>query len=129
MPDSRDEIYRIIARLMEEFLAEGSLPPGGRFGGYAIVAGPGGIPAVVRIQQGELPALSPEVMEAEGEVHISAALPPGCDITPAIALRSLVAEITLGEETVAVNLPARIDVQACSWQVQNGVLDITCRKA
>jgi hypothetical protein len=37
--------------------------------------------------------------------------------------------MTLGGETSVVDLPCRIDVQACSWQVRNGVLDISCRKA
>jgi hypothetical protein len=129
MPDSRDDIYRIITRLIDEFMADGRLPRGGRSQGYAIIAGAGGIPAMVRIQPGDHPVISPEVVDGEGEVHISAALPPGCDATPSIALQPLVVEIALGKETVAVNLPARIDVQACSWQVRNGVLDISCRKA
>jgi hypothetical protein len=128
IPDNRDEIYRIISRLIDEFMADGRLPPGGRFQGYAIVAGPGRIPAVVHIEQGEGPVLSPEVVEGDGEVHVSAALPPGCDTTPSITLQPLLLGITLGDETVTVNLPARIDPRACSWQVRNGVLDISCRK-
>jgi hypothetical protein len=37
--------------------------------------------------------------------------------------------MTLGGETSVVDLPCRVDVHDCPWQVRNGVLDISCRKA
>jgi hypothetical protein len=129
MPDTRDEIFRILAGLIDEFTKDGKIPAGGTLQGYAIIAGPGGIPAVVRMSPAGHEGLSPEVMEGEGEIHVTAALPPGRDTLPTVLFQPLVVGISLGEETIPVNLPARIDPQGCSWQVKNGVLDITCRKA
>jgi len=127
-PDNED-ILRIIRQLIDRVMADGGLPPGSRFNGYAIVAGPGGVPAVIRIQAGEPEGLSPEVMEGDGEVHVTAALPPGCGILPSITFQPSIVVISLGDETTRVDLPSPIDLQACSWQVKNGVLDISCRKA
>jgi len=128
IPNNRDDFYRIITRLIDEFMAEKGLPPGSRFQGYAIVAMPGGIPAVIRIQTGEHRGINPEVIDGEREIYVSAVLPPGVDVTPSVAFQPLLVEITLDKETVAVSLPSRIDPHSCSWQVRNGVLDICCRK-
>jgi hypothetical protein len=129
MPDNRDDVYRIITRLIEEFMEGSGLPPGSRFRGYAILTGPGGIPAMIRIHAGEHRDLIPEVIEGDGEVWVSAALPPVSVTVPSVTFQPLFVEISLGTETVAVNLPCRIDPGDCSWQVRNGVLDISCRKA
>jgi hypothetical protein len=129
MPDNRDDVYRIITRLIEEFMDDGGLPRGSRFRGYAIITGPGGIPAMIRIHAGEHRDMIPEVIEGEGEVWVSAALPPVSVTIPSVAFQPLLVEISLGTETAAVNLPCRIDPGDCSWQVRNGVLDISCRKA
>ena len=129
MPDNRDDVYRIITRLIEEFMEDRGLPPGSRFRGYAILTGPGGIPAMIRIHAGEHRDLIPEVIEGDGEVWVSAALPPVSVTVPSVTFQPLFVEISLGTETVAVNLPCRIDPGNCSWQVRNGVLDISCRKA
>jgi hypothetical protein len=129
MPDNRDEIFRILARLIDEFTNDGRLPPGSSLEGYAIIAVPGGIPGLIRMSPAELPELSPEVIEGEGEVHVTAALPPGCDTLPTVTFQPLLVGISLGGETIPVNLPSRIDLAGCSWQVKNRVLDISCRKA
>ena len=129
MPDNRDDVYRIIARILDDFMAREGLPPGSRFNGYAFVAGPGGIPAMIRIHAGEHRDIIPEVIEGEGEVWVSAALPPSSVTIPSVAFQPLSLEVSLGTETLAVSLPCRIDPGDCSWQVRNGVLDISCRKA
>ena len=129
MPDNRDDVYRIITRLIEEFMDDGGLPRGSRFRGYAIITGPGGIPAMIRIHAGEHRDITPEVIEGKKEVWVSAALPPASVTIPSVAFQPLLVEISLGTETVAVNLPCRIDPKDCSWRVRNGVLDISCRKA
>jgi hypothetical protein len=126
--DNEEDILRIIGQIINRVMADGGLPPGSRFNGYAIIAGPGGMPAMIRIQSGETWGLSPEVVDGDGEIHITAALPPGCDLSPSLTFQPLMVGISLGDETTRVDLPSRVDVQACSWQVRNGVLDISCRK-
>ncbi|HVN66688.1 MAG TPA: Hsp20/alpha crystallin family protein [Methanomicrobiales archaeon] len=127
--DERDEITCIILRLMEELLADGGFALPARVSGYAFIARPGGTPAVIRIYPGGFGVLSPEVTEGEGEIYITAAVPPGSGAPPSVTFQPLLVGISLGEETTVVDLPSRIDLQGCSWQVNNGVLDISCRKA
>lgn len=127
--ENHEDILRILGQIIDRVMADGGLPPGSSFNGYAILSGPGGIPAMIRIHAGETGGLSPEVMEGDGEIHVTAALPPGCDLLPTLTFQPLAVGISLGDETSRVDLPSRIDVRACTWQVRNGVLDISCRKA
>lgn len=126
--DSHDEIARLIARLMDDLMSDGGFPRGVRFSGYAIIAGPGGIPAVIRITPADPGRIACEVTEGERELYLTMPLPAGCG-EPSVTLQPLLAAITLGGETSLIDLPCRIDAGTSSWQVHNGVLDISCRKA
>ncbi len=63
-PDMNEDIFRILQQIIDRVMADGGLPPGSSFSGYAILAGPGGSPAMIRIQSGETGGISPEVVEA-----------------------------------------------------------------
>ena len=128
-PNNSDELIRIITALLSDLMGEAGLSPEGRFTGYAIFAGKGGTPTVIRLSPEDRHAPSWEVTEGEGKVYITALLPPGTATLPSVTFQPLFIGITAGEETFVVNLPCRVDLDACSWQVKNGVLDIACRKA
>ncbi|MDD1667032.1 MAG: hypothetical protein LUO96_01055 [Methanomicrobiales archaeon] len=126
--DSHDEIAWLIARLVDDLMSDGGFPRGVRVNGYAIIAGLGGIPAVIRITPEDPGRMACEVTEGERELYITVPLQAGCG-EPSVTLQPLLAAITLGGETSVIDLPCRIDAGTSSWQVRNGVLDISCRKA
>lgn len=129
IPDETDEISRLILRIIEELAGERGSGPHSLVSGYAFIVSPGGKPAAVRIRPQEPGGLSPEVMEGEDVVHVTVSLPPGCATLPTVTFQPFVVGISLGGATAVVDLPSRIDLAGCSWQVTNGVLDISCRKA
>ena len=93
-----------------------------------LTAGAGETPPDIRGFPEDHHAIPFEVMEGDGEVSITALLPPGCDSEPPVTFLPLNVGITLDGETSVVDLPCRIDVRSCSFRVKNG-MDITCRKA
>lgn len=129
LPDNRDELFRIIARLIDDLSSEAGPSHEGVSGGYAIIASPGGIPTMIRIFPGDYRENSWEVAEGEGRIYITAQLPAGIGSEPSVSFQPSEVRISFGGETRVVNLPARIDVRGCSYRVKNGILDITCKKA
>jgi HSP20 family molecular chaperone IbpA len=129
LPDNRDELFRIIATLMDDLSSGEGPSPERWFRGYAIIASPGGIPTVIRIFPEDYRENSWELAEGEGKVYITAQLPAGTGSEPSVSFQPFEVRISFQGETWVVTLPVRIDVRSCSCHVKNGVLDITCRKA
>jgi len=127
-PNNGDELFRIITRLMDDLLGEAGTSFDGQIG-YAILAASGGTPIRIRIFPEDHPGISWEVTEGEEEVYITALLPPGRCSEPSVSFQPLEVQISFEGETYVVNLPVRVDVRNCSYQVKNGVIDITCRKS
>jgi hypothetical protein len=128
-PDNRDELLRVIKGLLDDIFSDSGPSPESRFTGFTIVAGPGGIPAVIRMFPGDRRGISWEVMEGEGNVYITAQLPAGIYSGPSVSFRPLAVQISFVGEICVVKLPSRIDVRGCSRHLKNGVLDIICEKA
>lgn len=129
LPNNRDELFRIITRLLDDLMSEAGPSPESRFTGYAILAGPGGTPIVIRIFPEDHHGIYWEVTEGAGKVYITALLPAGRCSEPSVSFQPLEVQISFEGETCVVNLPVRIDVRSCSYLVKNGVLDITCGKS
>jgi hypothetical protein len=123
-----DELIGFIRKILNQLLGDGVDQAGEGFSGYAILAGPGNTPTVIRIHPVPRRGLPWEAVEGDDVVYITAPLPPGAGSPPLVTFRPLVVEISLGGETTTVSLPCRIDVESGSWHVKNGILDIVCRK-
>jgi hypothetical protein len=129
-PNNRDDLLRTITRLMDDLIREMEASDDNRIISYTILATVAGDkPAGIRFFPDDHPATPFEVVEGEEVLSITALLPPGSITEPSVTLQPLLVEISLGGETSVVDLPCRIDVRSCSFQVKNRVLDITCRKA
>ena len=129
-PINHEDIHMIITRLMDDLIGEMGMADDSGIISYAILATVAGdTPAGVRLFPEDHPPARFEVVEGEEELYITAPLPPGSITEPSLTLQPLLVRISLDGEPSVVDLPCRIDVGSCSYQVKNRVLDITCRKA
>jgi hypothetical protein len=130
LPNNPDDLLRTVTRLMDDLIREMGASEEDRIISYTVLAaGPGETPTVFRMLPEARETIRWEVVEGEGEVYITVLVPPDAITEPSIILQPLLVRISLDGETSVVNLPCRIDVRSCSFQVKNGVLDIACRKA
>ena len=129
-PGNQDDLLRNITRLMDDLIGEMGMADDSGIISYAILATVAGdTPAGIRLFPDDHPPARFEVVEGEEELYITAHLPPDSITEPSVTLQPLLVGISRDGEQSIVDLPCRIDVGSCSYQVKNRVLDITCRKA
>lgn len=123
-----DEIFRDIARLMEEILSE-MAPCDPKFIGFTIISGmPGGVPHP-DLTEGEEEASSVEVVEGDDCIYITAAADGRADGAPYVTFQEdSVILCTGGEEERVIDLGCEIDILHSFYNVQHGVIDAVCRK-
>jgi len=120
-----DEIFRSIAKILEDALGENGEPP--RIIGCTIIAS-GGSPGRAPGQDDAGPGFSYELTESERCVYITARVPPACDGRASAAIGPRAVTVRMGEEEVTIDLDDEIDAGQSSVSVNHGVLDVVCVK-
>ena len=129
LPNNRDDLLRSITRLMDDLIGEmGTADDSGIISSTILATVAGDTPAGIRLFPEDQTPARFEVVEGDGEVYITVLLPHGSIAEPSVTLQPLLVGISLDGKTSVVDLPCPIDMRSCSFQVKNGVLDITCRK-
>lgn len=120
-----DEIFRSIAKILEDVLGENGEPP--RIIGCTIITS-GGSPGRAPGQDDAGPDFSYELTESERCVYITARVPPACEGRASVAFGLRAVTVAMGERQVTIDLDDEIDAGQSSVSVNHGVLDVVCVK-
>ncbi|MDD4255204.1 MAG: CS domain-containing protein [Methanofollis sp.] len=119
-----DEIFKSLAKILGEMTGENGEPP--RIIGCTIIAG-GGVPHREEEMPEDDDGIDYEVVEGEDCVYVTAEVPPEAEIAAEFGPREVT--LTVGDATETIDFEAEIDGEGSSYSVNNGILDVVCRKA
>jgi HSP20 family molecular chaperone IbpA len=128
--DPYDDIFRNLAKMMEELLKD--LPAQGmsHFVGYTIITQPGEAPRVLRRdREGNRQDVPYEVIETKDRIYVTAELEgddDDMDLYADIGPDSICIHQNDGE--TIIDLDCDIDVERSYYDVLHGVMDIVCYK-
>jgi HSP20 family molecular chaperone IbpA len=126
--DPYDELFRQIARMMEDLLKQMSAGDMPSVIGYTLITGPGDHPRMIRITGGE-ERLPYELVEGQDRIFITAELPADLTTAPYVEIDPHQLVIHVEHRTTVIELPAVIDRKHTTYQIRHGILDIVCWKA
>jgi hypothetical protein len=130
MPSNTDdEIYRSLARLMEQLLR--SLPQAepGQVVGFTIMTGTAPMDSqAYGFRDDEQGDIDYECVEGHDEVFVTARIPSDLRTAPYVDILPRMVRIVMDDRVTEIEMPAPIDVRHSHYQVRHGIMDIACRK-
>jgi len=126
--DSYDDVFKNLARVMEDIFSNLNIDDKARFVGCTIISGSGDTPKIMHLDEAARPDLQYEVYEDNERIYISAIMPPNPEHLPVADIRSDMVIISVDGTETNVALPKQVDITRCSYEIRNGVMDITCCK-
>lgn len=126
--DSYDDVFKNLARVMEDIFSNLNVDDRARFVGCTIISGSGDTPKMLHLDEAARPALKYEIYEDSEQIYISAIMPPNPEHLPIADIRSDLVIISVDGIETSIGLPEPVDITHCSYEIRNGVMDITCSK-
>jgi hypothetical protein len=126
--DPYENIFKNLAKAMEELINTISDDESPRFIGCTIVTGGGDDPRIFRFDGSEDEEIAYEAIEGPESIYITAVIPPQANNTPFADIHPNFIRICADDLEVRVDLPCAIDVGRSTYTVQHGVMDIVCHK-
>jgi len=123
-----DELFRHLARMMEEMAKKLPEQDAPRIIGCTIITTGGDVPQ--GFPGGEEPGEIPyEIVEGKDRIYITAVIPASVRNAPVADIRPREVRIVADESETVVPLETVIDVKHSFYHVRRGVMDIVCYKA
>jgi hypothetical protein len=123
-----DELFRHLARMMEEMAKKLPDQDAPRIIGCTIITTGGEVPS--EMQGGEESGeISYEIVEGKDRIYITAVIPATVRNAPTADIRTQEVRILADESETVVPLASSIDVKHSFYHVRRGVMDIVCYKA
>jgi len=88
----------------------------------------GDTPKMLHLDEAARPDLQYELYEDGERIYISAIMPPNPEHLPVADIRSDLVIISVDGIETSIQLPKPVDITHCSYEVKNGVMDISCCK-
>ncbi|HUH78273.1 MAG TPA: hypothetical protein VLY83_00100 [Methanoregula sp.] len=126
-----DDVFNNLAKIVEDIVKSMPDHQNARIVGYTIITRqPSGEPEVFRAgmpeDDGEIPY---EVTESEGQIFITAELPPDPRNAPYVDIQAESVRIFVDDKETTVMLDHKVDRIHSGYRVHRGVMDITLAKA
>ena len=126
--DSYDDVFKNLARVMEDIFSNLNIDDRARFVGCTIISGSGDTPKMLHLDEAARPDLQYEIYEDSERIYISAIMPPNPEHLPVADIRSELVIISVNGTETKIGLPKPVDITHCYYEIRNGVMDINCCK-
>lgn len=126
--DPTDDVYRIIARAMEEFFSTLPMDTDHEIIGCTIIAAPGEDPKIMWFDEFPDDEVAYELIEGIDEIYITAKIPPHTESAPFADIRPDEVLIGVDDREIEIALPHSVHIAQSHYTVKNGIMDIVCRK-
>jgi len=126
--DPYDDVFKNLAKVMEELLSNLSPEEPARFIGCTIISGPGNEPKFIQMDETDCNEINYEVVQDSEWVFITAELPPGIESEAHAEIMSESVRIFAGGRETEIPLECRVVTEESSYSVLNGLIDIICKK-
>lgn len=123
-----DDIFKNLAKIMEDIFKSTTTGNSKRFIGYTIITGPGDIPRVIRTNGDSHSEIPYEVVEGPDKIYITVELPPDMETAPYVDIMAERVLIHVDKFETVVDLKVPIDFKHSSYNIRRGILDIMCKK-
>lgn len=126
--DSYDDVFKNLARVMEDLLSNMNIDDRARFVGCTIISGSGDTPKMLHLDEATRHGLQYEIYEDSEQIYISAIIPPNTEHLPVADIRRDQVIISVDGSETTIGLSASVDITHSSYEIRNGVMDVTCCK-
>ncbi len=125
--DPNDDVFRNLARVMEELLSNFSTDQPARFIGCTIISGPGNEPKFIRTDEDNDNEINYEVVNDRKCIYITAELPPAIESEAYAEIMAECVRIFAGDMKTEIPLECRVVAEESTYSVRNGLIDIICK--
>ncbi|MBN2734960.1 MAG: Hsp20/alpha crystallin family protein [Methanomicrobiaceae archaeon] len=129
--EPNDDVFRNLAKVMEEIISSLPLDENARFVGCTIISGHGEEPRIFQLDESAIPErkeLEFEVIEGPDKVYITAEMPSDVKTMPNVDVQPEMVRICVDDNEKTIKLPCMVYAGQSSLKITNGVLDIVCDK-
>jgi hypothetical protein len=123
-----DDIFKNIAKAMEELLNNMPIDESSRFIGCTIITGPGEDPKIFHVDDSNDEEINYEVIEGPEKIYISAEVPASVRNAPYVDIQQDKVVIHVDDDEVTIDLPCSAHIGQSTYTVSNGIIDIVCQK-
>lgn len=123
-----DDVFKHIAKAMEELLKNLPIDDSARFIGCTIITGSGDDPRIFHLEDDSDEDFNYEIIEGSDTIFISAEIPSSARTKSYAEIHTDRVVIHVDDEEYDIDLPCTVHIGQSTYTVQNGIMDIVCKK-